>query len=152
MEGILSEVIQIKGVLSSTEVLTGYLSEKSESHPLVDSNGNHLIDSDENTLVDFQPANPLVGYIMDNPSVIAELSTTEEIHGNISSIETIAAEITVPTSIGSIPYTGEYEVTPSNVVQTLNTNGKTMRNNVTINPIPSNYGLITWNGGFLTIS
>lgn len=49
-------------------------------------------------------------------------------------------------------YTGEYTVTPSDEVQTLNVEGKRMSRNVTVNPIPSNYGLITWNGAFLTVS
>lgn len=50
------------------------------------------------------------------------------------------------------PYTGAYEVTPSEETQTLETYNKRMTGNVTINPIPSNYGLITWNGAFITVS
>lgn len=49
-------------------------------------------------------------------------------------------------------YTGAYEVTPSAEVQTLSTQNLMMSQNVTINPIPSNYGLITWNGSALTVS
>lgn len=49
-------------------------------------------------------------------------------------------------------YTGEYEVTPSPETQTLDTTGKRMTRPVVVNPIPNNYGLITWNGVFLTVS
>lgn len=49
-------------------------------------------------------------------------------------------------------YIGEYEVTPSSETQTLDTTGKRMTRPVVVNPIPSNYGLITWNGSFLTVS
>lgn len=49
-------------------------------------------------------------------------------------------------------YVGEYEVTPSAETQTLDTAGMRMSRAVTINPIPQNYGLITWNGSFLTVS
>lgn len=49
-------------------------------------------------------------------------------------------------------YTGEYEVTPSAETQTLNTAGLRLTRPVIVNPIPQNYGLITWNGSFLTIS
>ena len=49
-------------------------------------------------------------------------------------------------------YTGEYEVTPSAETQTLNTAGLRLTRPVMVNPIPQNYGLITWNGSFLTIS
>ena len=50
------------------------------------------------------------------------------------------------------PYTGPFEVTPSGETQVLNTSGLMMPQSVTINPIPSNYGLITWNGSTLTVS
>lgn len=49
-------------------------------------------------------------------------------------------------------YTGEYEVTPSAETQTLDTTGLRLTRPVTVNPIPQNYGLITWNGSFLTVS
>ena len=49
-------------------------------------------------------------------------------------------------------YTGAYEVTPSVDTQTLSTRGLMMTDNVTVNPIPSNYGLITWDGSKITVS
>lgn len=50
------------------------------------------------------------------------------------------------------PYTGLYTVTPTDEAVVLNTNGLRMTDNITVNPIPSNYGLITWNGSTLTVS
>lgn len=50
------------------------------------------------------------------------------------------------------PYTGSYQITPSAETQTLQTSGLLMTNDVVVNPIPSNYGLITWNGSTLTVS
>lgn len=50
------------------------------------------------------------------------------------------------------PYTGETTVTPSSETQILQTKNFRMTENVTINPIPSNYGLIGWNGSILTVS
>ena len=49
-------------------------------------------------------------------------------------------------------YTGAYDVTPSSETQTLNTEGFRLTRNIVVNPVPSNYGLITWNGAFLTVS
>lgn len=49
-------------------------------------------------------------------------------------------------------YTGAVEVTPSNETQVLQTRNKAVLSNITINPIPSNYGLITWNGSIITVS
>lgn len=50
------------------------------------------------------------------------------------------------------PYTGDYTITPSNEMQVLNTIEHRMIDNLTIEPIPSNYGLITWDGSVLTVS
>lgn len=49
-------------------------------------------------------------------------------------------------------YQGIYEVTPSSQTQVLSTRDMRMEQNVTINPIPNNYGLITWDGSTITVS
>lgn len=49
-------------------------------------------------------------------------------------------------------YDGDYEVTPSQETQTLETSSTVLIRNITINPIPSNYGLISYNGSVLTVS
>ena len=49
-------------------------------------------------------------------------------------------------------YDGSTVVTPSQSTQVLYTANKRITSNITINPIPSNYGLITWNGSYLTVS
>ena len=54
--------------------------------------------------------------------------------------------------IDTDPYEGEYEVIPSMETQILQTEGKRMLHDVVVDPIPSNYGLITWDGSVLTVS
>lgn len=54
--------------------------------------------------------------------------------------------------VGGDEYEGEYTVTPSQETQTLPTAGTKLTQNITVNPIPSNYGLITWNGSYLRVS
>lgn len=49
-------------------------------------------------------------------------------------------------------FNGYYEYTPTNSTQIINIGGYKATENITINPIPSNYGLITWNGSTLTVS
>lgn len=49
-------------------------------------------------------------------------------------------------------YDGPYEVTPTEQTQSLSTADKVLSANIVINPIPSNYGLITWNGSNITVS
>lgn len=50
------------------------------------------------------------------------------------------------------PYDGEYEVTPSPQTVVLATEGKKMEHDVIVNPIPSDWGHIVWNGSVLTVS
>lgn len=67
----------------------------------------------------------------------------------------VEAEADVVTRIvgGDAPeYRGAYVVTPTEEEQTLPTNARTMRDDVIIRPIPSNYGRITWDGKTLTVS
>ena len=60
-------------------------------------------------------------------------------------------QLTIPQKIGT-PYTGEYEFTPSGETQTIPTENRALAHDIIINPIPSNYGLVTWNGSVLTVS
>lgn len=60
---------------------------------------------------------------------------------------------TVRTYGGEVDfYRGDYEYTPTHDTQTVQINGLLATQNITINPIPSNYGLITWSGSVLTVS
>ena len=59
----------------------------------------------------------------------------------------------VIVSTSNIPiYEGEYEITPSADGVTLLTQDLRMTANVVINPIPSSWGRIGWNGAYLTVS
>lgn len=49
-------------------------------------------------------------------------------------------------------YDGPTEVTPTESTQVLYTTGLVVPENITVNPIPTNYGLITWNGSVITVS
>lgn len=49
-------------------------------------------------------------------------------------------------------YEGQYIVTPNENTQTLVTSGKTLDQNITVKPIPNNYGLITYDGTKITVS
>lgn len=59
----------------------------------------------------------------------------------------VVADITTMPS-----YKGSYEVTPGQNAQVLPTDGLMMSGDVTIGAIPSNYGLITYNGSVITVS
>lgn len=70
-----------------------------------------------------------------------------------------ADNVTIPVALGikystsqKPTYEGEYEFTPTQQTQIVPTADKVLEHNITINPIPSNYGLITWDGSVLTVS
>lgn len=79
--------------------------------------------------------------------------------GNITAKAGLSGDITASGALGqtvileSLPiYDGATEITPSNQAQVLQTSNKTLTRNIIVNPIPSNYGLVTWDGSRLTIS
>ena len=49
-------------------------------------------------------------------------------------------------------YAGATVFTPSQVEQTIPTQNTILLDNITIKPIPNNYGLITYNGSYITVS
>ena len=103
------------------------------------------------------------GTLVGSASVEAELTAPETLTGTLSGIgrmtgtltgmKTIEAELISAGGGGEIvPYTGEYIYTPTRETQTVPIGGMKALQNITINPIPQNYGLITWNGSALTVS
>ena len=75
-----------------------------------------------------------------------------ELSFEIEDTSGLSFDLDTPAQIGIDNYEGAYVITPTQETQTMNTQSLRMTQNVTINPIPSNYGLITWNGSKLTVS
>ena len=82
-----------------------------------------------------------------------------------ASEQSITVPITVTESSGAVSlaaehvireiiedFTGPYQITPSLETQTLEIRGMRATADIVVDPIPSNYGLITWNGSTLTVS
>ena len=62
-------------------------------------------------------------------------------------------DLGVASIAGRLPvYDGPTEITPGEETITLDTNQHALRSNITIGAIPSNYGLITWDGHTITVS
>ena len=64
---------------------------------------------------------------------------------------TLGMDTAVRASINE-RYDGPYTVTPAGQAQTFATAGKLMTEDITVNAIPGQYGLVTWNGSTLTVS
>lgn len=72
--------------------------------------------------------------------------------GSLAGVSRFGGTLTVPDRVPPPTYEGEYTITPGDEAVVLETAGLVMAQNVTINPVPSNYGRITWNGSALTVS
>lgn len=97
--------------------------------------------------------------------------TLQTVNFNIPVVEALSFEIPLvtPLSVEVLPhdvitfeikngggssypaYSGTYNVTPTQSTQTLRTGGFVLAENIVVNPIPSNYGHIGWNGSYLTV-
>lgn len=53
---------------------------------------------------------------------------------------------------GGEAYEGNYEITPSEELQTLPTANRMLARNIVVAPIPKNYGRITYSGGGIMIT
>ena len=76
------------------------------------------------------------------------VSVTPTLSGNISAD---AEVINVIRYSNMDEYEGPYEVTPTEETQVLPTEARTLIENIIVNPIPSNYGRIVYNGSVITV-
>ena len=74
------------------------------------------------------------------------------ITGTLRCIGRVSGGISKPIMAQVEEYTGAYEFTPTRDTQTIEIANKKAIADIIINPIPENYGLITWNGSVLTVS
>lgn len=81
-----------------------------------------------------------------------ELSLSNTIVGEVSLTNLVDGDMGLYFPIYPPTYQGEYTVTPSMETQVIPIAGLMANEDVIVNPIPSNYGLITWNGSVLTVS
>ena len=98
-------------------------------------------------------ANALTAVLNAPVGIECTLTPVATLNGVLAVAETITGSMYVPLVISDTPaFTGEYEYTPTGDTQTIEIEGLRALENITINPIPSNYGLITWDGAKLTVS
>ena len=94
----------------------------------------------------------LHGVVSDYATLVGSLSDKGDITGTVSGALALHGSVQLYNASAPPDYTGVYEVTPSQQTQTLSTANTLLAKDITINPIPENYGLITWDGATLTVS
>ena len=91
-------------------------------------------------------------YLSEPETLRGILSPVETLKCVLSPVETLNGKLDVPITLIPDIYEGPIEFTPSEEEQVINIAEKYSNESITINPIPSNYGLITYNGQIITIS
>ena len=83
------------------------------------------------------------------------MQTTATIQRQITATARISGGLNASAEVikgGNVEYyDGDYEITPSASSQTISIEGLTARQDIVINPIPSNYGEIVWDGSIITV-
>lgn len=80
-----------------------------------------------------------------------ELSSSIQLVFNLADKQSIEFKLETPSTIGVTTYEGSYEVTPSAETQTLSTRHRYMLDDIIINPIPSDYGHIVYDGSKILV-
>ena len=81
-----------------------------------------------------------------------DLNINLQFDGDFALLHNLDGEYGEFTELPHDAYSGSYIITPGDSAVVMETAGLLMAQNVTINPVPSNYGKITWNGSTLTVS
>lgn len=89
---------------------------------------------------------------METRVINAEVRLEQSVTAVVDNSALVVGVIDIPSAVGVREYTGDYTFTPTQESQTIPIEGLTATQDITINPIPSNYGLITWDGATLTVS
>ena len=84
-------------------------------------------------------------------NITGKIGLTGTISGRISVAQSVSGGLSI-TRIEPPEYTGSYYFAPSNEIQTISIANQKATDDITIDAIPNNYGLITWNGAYLTVS
>ena len=89
----------------------------------------------------------------DTVVIDGEMSLLTALDADMSLLIPEQGECGIVTAFREYPaYTGPVEFTPSEEAQTIDAAGKAVLENLVIDPIPNNDGLITWDGSVITVS
>ena len=81
-----------------------------------------------------------------------KLTSSGQLSGFLNAQKGISGLLTIPSAVGVEVYDGPYEFTPTEDTQTIEIEHLMATQDIVIDPIPYNYGLITWSGSTLKVS
>lgn len=83
--------------------------------------------------------------------ITAKIRAKQAIRATVNVADAISGKLAFRESSAN-KYNGKYHFTPTQKTQIAQTENKILLQDIIIDPIPKNYGLITWNGSFLKVS
>lgn len=86
-----------------------------------------------------------------NEILIGKIQSAGQLQGSVSAEEQMKGSFNL-FELPENQYEGSYVFTPSSQTQYAPTAYMTLLGDIKINPIPSNYGLITYDGTIITVS
>lgn len=86
-----------------------------------------------------------------NEILIGKITSAVQLQGALSGEKQMSGAFHL-YELPQYQYEGSYEFTPSLQTQYAPTTNMTLLGDIKINPIPSNYGLITYDGTVITVS
>lgn len=84
--------------------------------------------------------------------ITGRLTPAGTLSASLTANKTLKGTLTVPSTAGVEKYRGEYEFTPGANSQTVEIEGLLAMQDIIINPIPDNWGLITYDGSGIRVS
>lgn len=81
--------------------------------------------------------------------IFGTITPKEKIQGRLT--EKLRLEGSLSASVKPPEYKGAYDITPTDEIQTIPVSQLLMTKDITVNPVPSNYGRIAWNGSELSV-
>ena len=93
----------------------------------------------------------LTGALYAVPTLSGQISHAITVGGAVSGEPDLSGDLSVSVYSPDL-YTGSYDITPCETAQVIEIKDRFANANITVEPIPSNYGKITYNGSTITVS
>lgn len=93
----------------------------------------------------------MIGSLSGTGSLSGALSATNTLSGSLSAEECLHGTLTLPRGTVINYYNGPYTFVPTESQQVIAINNQLAIQDITIAPIPPNYGRIAWDGSVLTV-
>lgn len=84
--------------------------------------------------------------------LIGTITPRAPLSGGIAPVGALSGTVSAAQGVRYPTYDGPTEFTPTRAAQVARTSGRVVASDITVNPIPSNYGLVEWTGAVLRVS